>query len=98
MAGPSLPGTWGCSPALRRWGSCSALSSIKKNPGATGRGRAWFGIILGGLMFVSQLALTVLVIISVIMNEAKRNAPRRLYKTTPEAWHLCALTRDFNGS
>ena len=41
-----------------------ALKAIKKNPTLSGSGRAWFGIVFGGLMVVVQFVLAVAVLIA----------------------------------
>jgi hypothetical protein len=43
-----------------------ALKSIKANPSLSGKGRAWFGIILGGLMTFAQVAFVIVLIIAAI--------------------------------
>ena len=39
-----------------------ALRSIRADPSLSGNGRAWFGVITGGLLILPQLALAVLVV------------------------------------
>lgn len=48
-----------------------ALKKINADPKLVGRGRAWFGIIVGGLMTVVNVLLLILVIIGMAM-EANR--------------------------
>jgi hypothetical protein len=41
-----------------------ALKAIKKDPTLSGKGRAWFGIVVGGLMLVVQCVVLLIVVIS----------------------------------
>jgi hypothetical protein len=43
-----------------------ALKTIKKNPHLSGAGRAWFGIILGGLATLVSLAMVVVMLVAVL--------------------------------
>jgi hypothetical protein len=45
-----------------------ALKRIKAEPGLSGKGRAWFGIIVGGLMTAVSLVVLVLLIIAAVMD------------------------------
>lgn len=40
-----------------------ALGQINRDEGLSGRGRAWFGIIVGGLVILAQVALIVVIVI-----------------------------------
>jgi hypothetical protein len=44
-----------------------ALQKIKRDPDLSGNGRAWFGIILGGLM----IALSVVLFIAIVLDVSK---------------------------
>ena len=48
-----------------------AIKAIKKDPDLSGSGRAWFGILLGGLMTLISLVLLVVLIFAVIANSGK---------------------------
>lgn len=54
------------------WCGISALRQIKATSGLAGRGRAWFGIVIGGLMTVISLMGLVLIIIGVMSETANR--------------------------
>jgi hypothetical protein len=45
----------------------AALKKIKAEPELAGKGRAWFGIIVGGLMTVVSLAFLALALIAAVM-------------------------------
>ena len=48
-----------------------ALKNIKADPTLSGSGRAWFGIILGGLMTLVSLGFLVLLIIGAMVSSAQ---------------------------
>jgi hypothetical protein len=45
----------------------TALKTIRNDPSLSGRGRAWFGIILGGLTTLVSLVFVVLAIVGAMM-------------------------------
>ncbi len=49
-----------------------ALKKIKADPALSGKGRAWFGIIVGGLMTLVSLAGLILMIVGMIMESRSR--------------------------
>jgi hypothetical protein len=50
-----------------------ALKAIKKDPDLSGSGRAWFGVILGGLMTAVSLIVLVIILVAAA-SEASRRA------------------------
>jgi hypothetical protein len=49
-----------------------ALKKIKADPTLSGSGRAWFGIVLGGLMTLVSFGFLVLLVIEAMANSAQR--------------------------
>jgi hypothetical protein len=48
-----------------------ALGRIRRDPSLVGKGRAWFGIILGGLMTLVSIPMLILVIIGMSMEAGR---------------------------
>jgi hypothetical protein len=48
-----------------------ALRKINRTPGLSGRGRAWFGIVMGSVMTIVSLAGLVVLILAAAMQEAQ---------------------------
>lgn len=48
-----------------------ALRKINRTPGLSGRGRAWFGIVMGSVMTLVSLAGLVVLILAAAMQEAQ---------------------------
>jgi hypothetical protein len=50
----------------------AALRAIKRDPSLHGRGRAWFGIVLGSLMSVVSVFFVVVLVVAAVMHEGGR--------------------------